>query len=242
MLITTDLTIKIDGQSLVKNASLSLPNGEIHLLMGPNGAGKSSLAKAIMGLPDLTVKGDIKIGKKDIGNFSMEERALAGIYLAYQSPIEVPGVRIIEFLRTTYNMRQKEEDRLDPWAFAEIFESYGNKLGLPQDLPQRNLNEGFSGGEKKKAEILQMLLLEPKYALLDEIDSGLDLDALKVIFSAVQEYSKESNAGILIISHNPNILDYITPDKVHLMIEGEITKTDGPKLVKEIVKKGYAST
>lgn len=236
------VTLQESDKILARDIDLTIKPGEIHLIMGPNGAGKSSLVKGIMRLPEVATTGSIELDGKDLTKLEISERALAGLYLAYQSPVEIPGVKLLDFMRSAFNLRQKEEDKLDPWSFAEIFEVYAAKLDLPQDIHQRNLNEGLSGGEKKKCEILQMMLLEPQIALLDEIDSGLDLDALKTIFKQVTEMAKEKDTGILVISHNPNILQYLTPDKVHLMIDSKLIKTGGAELVEEIIEKGYANT
>lgn len=243
MLKVKFLNVKLpDTTQLVDSISLEFNPGEIHLIMGPNGAGKSTFVKALMGIGEYAVTGSIKLDNSEISKMALNDRNLKGLYLAHQQPIDIPGVKYLDFLRTSYNLRQKDEDKLDPWSFSEIFEVFANRLGLPEDMHTRNLNEGFSGGERKKAEILQMLILEPKYALLDEIDSGLDLEALKTVFTQVQKFADERNAGVVIISHNPNILEYITPDYVHLMVAGQITKSAGPELVKEIVAKGYAYT
>lgn len=231
-----------NNKQLVNKVSMQARNGEIHLILGPNGAGKSSLIQSLLNLSQYKTEGTVTINDKDSSKLEIDEIARLGVFLAFQNPVEIPGLKNVEYLRNAYNRIQKEEDKLDPWSFADILESYTKILDLPEDTPQRGLNEGFSGGEKKKFELLQLLLLEPKLVLLDEIDSGLDIDAQKEIFEHINKYIKKKSPTVIIISHNKTLLENIKPTHVHLMQDGELIKSGDSSLAKEIIEKGYASS
>lgn len=241
MLKISNLQAKLieNDHQILTDVNLEVAPGELHLIMGPNGAGKSSLAKALMAHPSLEVSGDVEIDGQSRQGLETSEIAKAGLFLAHQAPVEIAGVKLVEFLRTAYNALQNEDEQLDPWAFVDIFEIYAQKLGLGDHFSSRYLNDGFSGGEKKKSEVLQMLVMHPKYAILDEIDSGLDLDSLKLVFNEITEFAKEQNTGVIIITHNPKILDYIKPNRVHLLKDGTIEKSGDSELAREIINSGY---
>jgi len=229
-------------KQLVDNVDLEIQKGEIHLILGKNGAGKSSLIQSLMGLTQYTTQGKVFIDKAPIQKLSIDKRASKRLFLGFQTPVEVPGLKNIDYLRLAYNKLQTDDNKLDPWSFADLLETFITRLGLPQDTPQRGLNEGFSGGEKRKFEILQMLLLEPEYILLDEVDSGLDLDAQVQVFEYLNIYIKEFKPAIIIISHNAKILEYITPTHVHIMEDGKIIKSGGIEVAKKVTKEGYATS
>lgn len=243
MLQIKNLKVKQENSKefIIDGLDLQLNKGEIHLLLGPNGAGKSTLAKSILNWPGYTISGEISMDEEDLSKIELSMRARKGIFLAHQSPVEIPGVHLVEFIRTAYNNMRKEDQHIDPWSFKDMFEAVAHSLGMSTTFSERNLNEGFSGGEKRKNEVLQMLLLQPKYAILDEIDSGLDIDSLKLVFNAINEFVKESEAGVLVISHNPKILDYIKPEKVHLMKNKKIVRTGDFSLAEKIINEGYAT-
>lgn len=239
MLNVTNLSAKLeDGKEILFSIDLDVNSGEIHLIMGKNGAGKSSLGKVIAGISEYITAGSVKYEGEELLGKEPDYIARKGVLLAYQSPVEVPGVRMIEFLRIAYN-KLHPANQLDPWEFKELFDAVASSLGLSEEFSERNLNEGFSGGEKKKSEILQMLLLEPKLAILDEVDSGLDIDSLSVIFNEIRLFVNETDSSVLIISHNPSILSYIQPDRVHVVESGRIVKTGGKELISQIVRSGY---
>ncbi|WKZ31095.1 MAG: Fe-S cluster assembly ATPase SufC [Candidatus Dojkabacteria bacterium] len=242
MFVVKNLTVALDEneKKVLESVNISINPGEIHLVMGPNGAGKSTLAKALIGWDGLNCTGVIKLDSTDISDMEIDTRAREGLFYAAQNPVEVPGVHLVEFLRNAYNSRKYENEKIDPWSFTEMFEAVADELGFDPDFSERNLNEGFSGGEKKKCEILQMILLRPRYAVLDEIDSGLDIDSLKRIFSSINKFVKDNGVGIIVISHNPKILDYIQPDKVHLLKGGTIVESGDGTLAEKIISKGYA--
>jgi len=229
-------------KQLVSKVDLKIQKGEIHLILGENGAGKSSLIQSLMGLTQYATTGDVFIDNISINTLSVDERASKRLFLGFQTPVEVPGLKNIDYLRLAYNKLQTDDNKLDPWSFADVLETFVTRLSLPLDTPQRGLNEGFSGGERRKFEILQMLLLEPKYLLLDEVDSGLDVDAQVQVFDYINIYAKEFKPAVVIISHNAKILEYITPTHVHLMKDGMVTKSAGIELAKKIMKEGYATT
>lgn len=236
-----NLKISIDDKSIVKGISLSINKGEIHALMGPNGSGKSTLAQAIMGHPRYRIDGgSVKVNGKEISDLSPDKRAHAGLFLSFQYPSEIPGVSLLNFLRTAYN--QTKRTVKNPITFAEFKKLAKEKMELlemNQDFLSRSINEGFSGGEKKRSEILQLAILDPEYAILDETDSGLDVDALRIVAEGINTVRKNSETGLLLITHYQRILEYITPDMVHIMVDGKIVKTGDAKLARQIEKHGY---
>ena len=232
-----DLHAEIDGKEILKGVNLEVELGKVHALMGPNGSGKSTLANVLMGHPKYQVtKGKIILNGEDITELKADERAKKGLFLSFQYPSEITGVTLNNFLRTAYNSVKKE--KLSVIDFYKFLKQKMEKLHIDSSFSKRYVNEGFSGGEKKRAEILQMAVLEPKYAILDETDSGTDVDALKIIGNAVNDM-KSPNKATLIITHYYRILNYITPDKVHIMINGKIVKEGGKELAEEIENYGF---
>ena len=236
-----NLEASIDSKQIIKNLSLEIKENEIHVIMGPNGSGKSTLSKILAGHPSYQVKGgSIEFCNKNLLLLSPEERAHEGLFLAFQYPIEIPGVTTYDFLRIAYNEKQKykKEIELDPLQFMEHVQKLIKKLKIKNEFLTRNLNEGFSGGEKKRNEILQMLLLEPKLIILDEIDSGLDIDALKIICDEIKQ-NRVKKSSLLVITHYPRILNYLEPNYVHIMVDGKIIKTGNLELAELIENIGY---
>jgi Fe-S cluster assembly ATP-binding protein len=237
MLKIEDLQVEIDGQEIVKGLDLEVGKGEIHAIMGPNGSGKSTLANVLMGHPRYEViGGSITFQGEDVFELEPDERAKLGMFLAFQYPSEVPGVSVANFLRTAVNSVREEE--LSP---MEMYRLLQEKMGIMQMDPkfaERYLNEGFSGGEKKRNEILQMLMLDPKLAIMDETDSGLDIDALQVVARGVNELRGPEFSAV-IITHYQRILRYIEPDHVHVMLDGRIVTSGGKELAQELEEKGY---
>ena len=240
MLELEDLHIEIDGKEIVKGVNLEVDAGHVHVLMGPNGSGKSTLAQTLMGHPGYEVtKGSVKFGEKNLLEMDPAERSLAGLFLSFQYPSEVPGVSIANFLRMIYNKRHSDQPAVPPVKFREILKEKMKRIEIDESFMSRYLNEGFSGGEKKRMEMLQMLVLEPSIAILDETDSGLDIDALKVVASVVNFLKKEKNMGVLVITHYTRILKYIDPDFVHVIKDGQIVKSGDRKLADELEEQGY---
>lgn len=243
MLEIKDITVKIkeEEKEILHNFSLSIGNGEVHAIMGPNGTGKSTLAKAIMGHYKYEVtEGSIDFLGEDITTFAVNERAKRGIFLGMQDPTEIDGVTNSEFLRTA--LKEVRGEAVCLYPFIKEVESAMSELQLKEGMLHRSLNKGFSGGEKKKNEILQLKLLKPKLIILDEIDSGLDVDSLKIVSQNINSYLEENtDSSVLIITHYPRILEYIRPDYVHIMQEGNIKKTGDITLAREIEKDGYYS-
>ena len=238
-----NLEVTIENKLLLKKLNLSINQNETHVIMGPNGSGKSTLSKVLAGHPSYKVqKGHITFCNKNLLKMSPEERSHCGLFLAFQYPIEISGVTNYEFLRIAYNEKQKYINGVesDPLQFMEQMQNLLKKLHIGDEFLIRNLNEGFSGGEKKRNEILQLLLLKPKLVILDEIDSGLDIDALQIACEGIKE-NLPKNSSILLITHYPRILRYLKPTYVHILIDGKITKTGGMELVYELEKKGYQS-
>ncbi len=236
-----NLQVGVDHAAIIDIADLVIKRGEIHALMGPNASGKSTLAQVIAGHPSYIIKrGDIYFLGKKINNWTPEARAKAGIFLAWQYPQSIPGLAVRDFLRTIYNnlLTSREKNILSLVEFDKLLVKHAAKLDLPDKLFSRSVNEGFSGGEKKKLEILQMLLLKPKLAIIDEIDSGLDIDALKNIAKVIRQ---QKNMGILLITHYQRILKYLKPVKVYVAIKGRIIKEGKRNLVGQIEKSGYKS-
>lgn len=241
MLYINNLSVSIDDQEIIKDLNLSIKSGEIHAIMGKNGSGKSTLAKTIAGHPKYNItQGKILLNGKDITYEEPDKRSHHGIFLAFQYPIEIPGVSNIDFLRLAYNSKNKyfNKQELDPLSFFELSYSKLNYIDMDQSFLMRNVNEGFSGGEKKKNEVLQMSLLNPKISILDEIDSGLDVDALKNISYGINKIKNEDNA-LLIITHYQRLLDYIKPDYIHIMDGGKIIHTGDHTIANKIEQYGY---
>ncbi|MHC0038975.1 Fe-S cluster assembly ATPase SufC [Pseudoneobacillus sp. C159] len=238
-LTVKDLHVEIDGKEILKGVNLEVKGGEIHAIMGPNGTGKSTLSSAIMGHPKYEVtSGSVSLDDQDVLEMEVDERARAGLFLAMQYPSEINGVTNADFLRSAMNARLGEGNEISLMKFIRTMDKQMDFLEMDQDMAQRYLNEGFSGGEKKRNEILQLMMLQPKIAILDEIDSGLDIDALKVVSKGINEMRGEE-FGCLIITHYQRLLDYITPDYVHVMMQGRIVKSGGPELAQRLEAEGY---
>lgn len=241
LLEVRDLHATVGGTEILKGVDLTVRSGEIHAIMGLNGSGKSTLSKVLAGHPDYEVtQGSLIFNGQDLSAMEPEERAHAGIFLAFQYPIEIPGVANTQFLRMAYNTVQgkRGQEELDPLEFDDFVREKMKLLKMNPDFLDRSVNEGFSGGEKKRNEILQMALLEPLLAVLDETDSGLDIDALRIVANGVNQLASKDNATIL-VTHYQRMLDYIIPDYVHVMEAGRIVKTSGKELAKELEKHGY---
>ncbi|EAE4320944.1 Fe-S cluster assembly ATPase SufC, partial [Listeria monocytogenes] len=231
--------VEIEGKEILKGVNLEISTGEIHAIMGPNGTGKSTLSSAIMGHPKYEVtQGTITLDGEDVLEMEVDERARAGLFLAMQYPSEISGVTNAEFIRAAINSRREEGDEIPVMQFIRKLDAKMDILDMDEEMAERYLNEGFSGGEKKRNEILQLLMIEPKLAILDEIDSGLDIDALKVVSKGVNEMRGEG-FGCLIITHYQRLLNYITPDFVHVMMQGKVVKEGGPELAKRLEAEGY---
>ncbi|KWX69761.1 Fe-S cluster assembly ATPase SufC [Paenibacillus jilunlii] len=234
-----DLRSRIEGKEILKGLSLEIHGGEIHAIMGPNGTGKSTLASALMGHPKYEVTdGRVTLDDEDLLEMEVDERARAGLFLAMQYPSEIAGVTNSDFLRSAVNARRGEGNEVSLIRFIRQMESKMKGLEMNPEFSHRYLNEGFSGGEKKRNEILQMMLLEPKFVILDEVDSGLDIDALRIVANGVNEL-RSPDRGFLIITHYQRLLNYITPDFVHVMMQGRIVKSGGPELAHRLEAEGY---
>lgn len=236
-----NLHASVDGTPIIKGLSLLVRAGEVHAIMGPNGSGKSTLSKVLAGHPDYEVKGGtVRFLGQDLLELEAEERARAGLFLAFQYPIEIPGVSNSAFLRQAYNTLAvaRGEDELDPIEFDDYIQERIKIVELAPNFLERSVNEGFSGGEKKRNEIVQMAVLNPKLAILDETDSGLDIDALKIVSSGVNKLSTPDNA-VVMVTHYQRLLNYIVPDFVHVMADGRLIKTGGKELALELENRGY---
>ena len=241
MLEIRDLHATIDGKEILKGINLTVNKGEVHAIMGPNGSGKSTLAKVLAGHPSYEVtKGEVLFEGRNLLELAPDERAREGIFLAFQYPIEVPGVSNSQFLRLAYNEKRKHhnEEELDPLEFKDLLRERAKIVEMDASFMSRSVNEGFSGGEKKRNEILQMAVLEPKLAVLDETDSGLDIDALRIVAGGVNKLQNEDNA-IILVTHYQRLLNYIVPDFVHVLSGGRIVKEGGKELALELEAKGY---
>jgi len=235
-----DLHVNVEEKPVLKGINLKIKNGEIHVIMGPNASGKSTLAKVIMGNQQYEViRGDIRLNGESILNLEPEERAKKGIFLAFQYPVEISGVKTLDFLKTVVNNIREARglETLTYIEFINIFKNSLKELGLNQQFMYRYLNEDFSGGEKKRFEIVQMLLIKPDFAILDEVDSGLDIDSIKIVAKAIKKLEKQM--GTLLITHYQRILDYIEPTHVHVMIDGKIVLSGDKELPKTLEEKGY---
>ena len=242
MLNIKNLEVTIDNKHILKGLNLDIKPGEVHAIMGPNGSGKSTLANVLSGKNGYVTKGDINFNGENLSELSTEERAQKGMFLAFQYPLEIPGVNTNIFLKTSLNAvrKAKGEKELDTLTFLKLIKEKALELGIDEKFLSRQLNVGFSGGEKKKNEILQMKLLQPKLSILDETDSGFDIDALRIVADGVNSYKNKNNA-FLIITHYQRLLDYIKPDFIHVLSDGKIIKTGNASLGIELEKTGYSN-
>jgi Fe-S cluster assembly ATP-binding protein len=234
-----NLHVSIGEKAIVKGLTLTINSGEVHAIMGPNGTGKSTLSKAIAGHPDYTItSGEVLLDGKSILELEADERARAGLFLAFQYPSEIPGVSIANFIRAALQARLADGEEIDASAYYKRLYSKMDLLKIDRKFTSRSVNDGFSGGEKKRCEILQMAMLEPKFALMDETDSGLDIDALRIVAEGVTSM-RGPNLGVLLITHYQRLLDHIVPDFVHVMYDGRIVKSGDKSLALELEAKGY---
>ena len=241
MLTITDLQASVDDKAILKGINLEIKAGEVHAIMGPNGSGKSTLASVLAGREEYEITGgSVDFDGEDLLEMSPEERAAAGIFLAFQYPVEIPGVTTINFLKTALNEIRKSrgEESLDAAQFLKLMREKAKLVNIDDSLLKRSLNEGFSGGEKKRNEIFQMAMLEPKLAILDETDSGLDIDALRIVAEGVNKLRSPENA-VIVVTHYQRLLDYIVPDFVHVLYKGRIVKSGPKELALELEEKGY---
>ncbi|HEV7860389.1 MAG TPA: Fe-S cluster assembly ATPase SufC [Pyrinomonadaceae bacterium] len=241
MLEIRDLHATVDGNEILRGINLTVKKGEVHAIMGPNGSGKSTLAKVLAGHPSYVVtRGEVFYEGRNLLDLAPDERAREGVFLAFQYPIEVPGVSNAQFLRLAYNEKRKHlgEEELDPLEFKDLLKERAKIVEMEASFMTRAVNEGFSGGEKKRNEILQMAVLEPKLAVLDETDSGLDIDALRIVAGGVNKLKTSENA-IILVTHYQRLLNYIVPDYVHVLSSGQIVKEGGKELALELEEKGY---
>lgn len=242
MIKIKNLHAGIEGKEILKGIDLEIEAGKVHAIMGPNGSGKSTLSYVLAGREGYNVTdGSIEMNGQNLLGLEPEERAATGLFLAFQYPVEIPGVNMSTFLKTSLNAirKSKGQDELDALALLKLIKSKSKELGISDEMMKRAVNTGFSGGEKKRNEVLQMAMLEPKFCVLDETDSGLDIDALRIVADGVNKL-RNPERSFLIITHYQRLLDYITPDVVHIMANGRIIKTGGPELAKELEAKGYA--
>ncbi|MBT3249634.1 MAG: Fe-S cluster assembly ATPase SufC [Candidatus Pacebacteria bacterium] len=239
----SNLQVNIEQKQILRGVDFKINSGEVHVVMGPNGSGKSTLAYTLAGHPNYEViDGEVKLDDQDLLALSPDKRAQAGLFLAFQYPTEIPGVKVQNFLRQAYSARfedQEEKQFKSVLAFRKHLEKLATELQVNPELLRRGLNEGFSGGEKKRLEILQMAVLEPKFAILDEVDSGLDIDAIKAVATGIKQNVENYKTGILLITHYQRILDYIEPDFVHVMVSGKIVESGDKTLVKKLEADGY---
>ena len=240
MLEIKNLQASINKKTILKGVNLTIKPGELHAIMGPNGSGKSTLANVLSGKNGYEISGEVNYRGKSLNNISVDERAQKGIFLAFQYPLEIPGVNTNNFLKTSLNSirKSKGEEELDTLAFLKLVKEKSSELGIDEKILSRQLNVGFSGGEKKKNEILQMKILDPNLSILDETDSGLDIDALKIVAKGVNS-SRNKEKSFLVITHYQRLLDHIKPDFVHVLSDGKIIKTGCGELAEELEKTGY---
>ncbi|MBK9247970.1 MAG: Fe-S cluster assembly ATPase SufC [Ignavibacteria bacterium] len=241
MLIINNLHASVEGKEILKGINLTVNAGEVHAIMGPNGSGKSTLASVLAGRADYEITGgEVLFDGKDLLDMSPEERSHEGVFLAFQYPVEIPGVSTANFLKTALNEVRKHrgEEQLDAMDFLKLMKEKAKLMEIDMTFLQRSLNEGFSGGEKKRNEIFQMAMLDPKLSILDETDSGLDIDALKIVSNGVNTLRSKDNASI-VITHYQRLLDYIIPDFVHVLYNGRIVKSGGKELALELEARGY---
>jgi len=241
MLKIKNLHASVDGKDILKGIDLEIGAGQVHAIMGPNGSGKSTLSYILAGRDGYEItEGEIAFDGKNLLEMKPEERAAAGIFLAFQYPVEIPGVQMTTFLKTALNAQRKArgEKELDALEILKLVKKKASSLNIADDMLKRPVNTGFSGGEKKRAEVLQMAVLEPSFAVLDETDSGLDIDALRIVADGVNAL-RDKKRSFLVITHYQRLLDYIVPDTVHVLANGKIVRSGGPDLAKELEKKGY---
>lgn len=238
-----NVSTTVDEKRVVKNVSLTVKPGEIHALMGPNGSGKSSLSLTLMGHPHYQLGKDsqITLNKQSLVERTPDERAKAGLFLAFQYPVAIPGVTVLQTLKAALDAVESNPEKTTFSAVRKQAQAHAKALGIDVSFLNRPINDGFSGGEKKRIEMISLLTLKPKYAVLDETDSGLDIDSIKLVAKAIHHAAKKDHVGILIITHYRRILDYVSPDKVSVMIDGKIATTDGPTLIEQIESNGYKS-
>jgi Fe-S cluster assembly ATP-binding protein len=239
MLLVKNLFVNVNKKKIVKGLDLTIKSGEIHAIMGPNGSGKSTLAQSLMGHPHYRVKaGTLSINNHNLKGKSPDQRAKLGLFLAFQYPVGIDGVSVQNFLRQA-DLAINKNTKQNVLQFRKALQVLSKKLGIKQELLSRSLNQDFSGGEKKRIEILQLLTLKPKYAILDETDSGLDIDAIKTVAKGVNYAVKNQKTGVILITHYQRILNYVKPNKVHIMVDGQIVKSAGRSLISQVEKTGY---
>jgi Fe-S cluster assembly ATP-binding protein len=243
MLTITNLHATVANKPILQGVTLDVPPGEVHAIMGPNGSGKSTLAYVLAGRPGYDVtEGTASFGGEDLLSMDPHERAAAGLFLGFQYPVEIPGVSYLQFVREALNMqrRSRGEPELSGGEFIKLAREQASLLGMDVEMLKRPVNVGFSGGEKKRAEMVQMGIMNPKFAVLDETDSGLDIDALKAVGAGINRIMRAPDKGVLLITHYQRLLDYVTPDKVHVLSAGRIVRSGGPELAHELEREGYA--
>ena len=243
MLEISNLHATVAGKPILNGISLAVPAGEVHAIMGPNGSGKSTLGYVLSGRPGYEVtEGGVTFAGEDLLALEPHERAAAGLFLGFQYPVEIPGVSSLQFLRESLNSqrRSRGESDLTGGEFIKLAREQAALLGMDSEMLKRPVNVGFSGGEKKRAEMVQMGIMNPKFAVLDETDSGLDIDALRAVGAGINRIMRAPEKGVLLITHYQRLLDYVTPDKVHVLYRGEIVRSGGPELAQELEREGYA--
>lgn len=238
LLNVENLSVSVENKQVLKNLNLEINPGEVHVLMGPNGAGKSTLGNSLMGNPVYSINsGKIEFDGQDLTSESTDKRAKAGMFLSFQNPLEVPGISLENFIRTA--IQQRTGERVKLFQFQKEMQANMNLLNMNESYAKRDLNVGFSGGERKKSEILQLLMLKPKFAILDETDSGLDVDAVRTVSKGISEYQKNQNGALLIITHSTRILESIKVDYTHILVNGTIVKTGDGSLIQDINENGF---